>query len=161
MSQCGPGVGVERLHVGGARYLTPARLPSFFERTVPVVASATCRGDFQAVLRPGGELGSFPLMRYHAAASSGLEPGGARIRIHSVENFYGHFRIDGECTPTWLGPPQDAKLSIDGAAVQLETLEIGIAGRFALEAKGEPQAGDTINLRLGEGWVILLLLDDR
>lgn len=100
------------------------------------------------------------IMRFLTAASSGLEPAAWRIVIYAVERYPGHFRVDGDSTPAWLGPPEDASVTVSGSIARVDIVEVGLAGRFALEAEAELRDGDTVRLRLGEAWALLQVFDD-
>lgn len=79
--------------------------------------------------------------------------------IHSVEWLWGSLRVEGECVPPWLGPPEGAAITLQDSAVQVGLVEVGLAGLFALEADGDPRDGDTIQIRLGEAWAIVQVFE--
>lgn len=81
-------------------------------------------------------------MRHRTAAWSNVEPSEARVTVEDVELLGDQIRISGETDPPWVGPVDEARVSIDNRDQVVRAVEYGIAGYFALELDGELSHGD-------------------
>jgi hypothetical protein len=94
-------------------------------------------------------------MRHRTAAWSNVELAEARVTVEDVEVLGDQIRISGETDPPWVGPVDEARVSIGSREQVVRAVEYGIAGYFALELDGKLSHGDTIRVSLGDAWVVI------
>ncbi|MFF1572500.1 hypothetical protein ACFVWR_07100 [Leifsonia sp. NPDC058292] len=93
-------------------------------------------------------------------AWSNVEPTEAVVTVEEVQVIGDQIRISGTTDPAWVGPAEEAGVSIGNRDRVVQAVEYGVEGYFALELNAEVSHAVTMRVSLGEAWVVIEVLNE-